>query len=197
MNGGDMHPDQVEAMLRASADDLGKPGNDDYYGHGRVNAFNAVSLMLAGNRSALGSGSSAGLDSDFTPTTPSSDTLGLGQSVAGVGTFGRGSSWVRVTDLPGDLLGLAFGSTTNPGVGPVGQFFAASKGDWARRIQPEQGEQYRVPGDEHEGVTDEAPTASLRLSSTSVTDLAFADYDFSKFADAPFTAVGAFSRRTN
>ena len=41
-NGGDMHPAQVEAALRKSADDLGKPGNDDFYGKGRVNAYNAV-----------------------------------------------------------------------------------------------------------------------------------------------------------
>lgn len=39
-NGGDMRPSQVEAALRASADDLGKPGNDDFYGAGRVNAGN-------------------------------------------------------------------------------------------------------------------------------------------------------------
>ena len=41
-NGGSMKPAQVEAVLRASADDLGKPGNDDFYGKGRVNAFRAV-----------------------------------------------------------------------------------------------------------------------------------------------------------
>ena len=41
-NGGSMKPAQVKAALRASADDLGKPGNDDYYGKGRVNAYNAV-----------------------------------------------------------------------------------------------------------------------------------------------------------
>jgi len=41
-NGGDMHPAQVEAALRASAADLGKPGNDDFYGAGRVNAGNTV-----------------------------------------------------------------------------------------------------------------------------------------------------------
>jgi len=39
-NGGPMHPAQVEAALRASADDLGQPGKDAFYGHGRVNAFN-------------------------------------------------------------------------------------------------------------------------------------------------------------
>jgi subtilisin family serine protease len=33
---------QVEAILRASADDLGKPGNDDFYGAGRVNAYRAI-----------------------------------------------------------------------------------------------------------------------------------------------------------
>ena len=41
-NGGSMSPAHVEAALRASADDLGKPGNDDFYGAGRVNANNAV-----------------------------------------------------------------------------------------------------------------------------------------------------------
>jgi subtilisin family serine protease len=41
-NGGNMHPEDVKAALEASADDLGKPGNDDYYGLGRVNALNAV-----------------------------------------------------------------------------------------------------------------------------------------------------------
>ncbi len=41
-NGGSMPPSQVEAAMRASADDLGKPGKDPYFGHGRVNALRAV-----------------------------------------------------------------------------------------------------------------------------------------------------------
>jgi lantibiotic leader peptide-processing serine protease len=41
-NGGSMHPAQVEAALRKSADDLGMPGKDAVYGHGRVNAARAV-----------------------------------------------------------------------------------------------------------------------------------------------------------
>lgn len=41
-HGGSLKPAQVEAILRSSSDDLGKPGNDDYYGLGRVNAYNAV-----------------------------------------------------------------------------------------------------------------------------------------------------------
>jgi lantibiotic leader peptide-processing serine protease len=43
-HGGQMNPDAVEAILRASADDLGKPGVDDFYGSGRVNAARAVAL---------------------------------------------------------------------------------------------------------------------------------------------------------
>jgi subtilisin family serine protease len=43
-NGGPMKPAQVKAALRASADDLGKPGKDAFYGHGRVNALRAVTL---------------------------------------------------------------------------------------------------------------------------------------------------------
>jgi len=41
-NGGSMKPARVEAILRQSADDLGKPGRDDDFGHGRVNAHAAV-----------------------------------------------------------------------------------------------------------------------------------------------------------
>jgi len=39
---GKMSPAQLEAKLRQSADDLGKPGKDAAYGNGRVNAYNAV-----------------------------------------------------------------------------------------------------------------------------------------------------------
>jgi lantibiotic leader peptide-processing serine protease len=42
-HGGQMNPDAVEAILRGSADDLGTPGLDPRYGHGRVNAMKAVS----------------------------------------------------------------------------------------------------------------------------------------------------------
>ncbi len=41
-HGGDMSPKAVERILRQSADDLGKNGNDDDYGKGRVNAARAV-----------------------------------------------------------------------------------------------------------------------------------------------------------
>ena len=41
-NGGEMTPAAVERELRRGADDLGKPGNDDTHGGGRVNAANAV-----------------------------------------------------------------------------------------------------------------------------------------------------------
>jgi subtilisin family serine protease len=41
-NGGSMHPAQVEAVLRHTADDLGQPGNDPFFGRGRVNASNAA-----------------------------------------------------------------------------------------------------------------------------------------------------------
>jgi len=39
---GPLPPAQVAAKLLQSADDLGKPGNDDFYGRGRVNALRAV-----------------------------------------------------------------------------------------------------------------------------------------------------------
>jgi subtilisin family serine protease len=39
---GSISPAQIKAVLRHSADDLGKPGQDPYYGYGRVNAARAV-----------------------------------------------------------------------------------------------------------------------------------------------------------
>lgn len=39
---GHVGPAEVERRLRQSADDLGKPGNDDFYGRGRVNALRAI-----------------------------------------------------------------------------------------------------------------------------------------------------------
>lgn len=41
-NGGSMKPAQVISALKRSSDDLGKRGNDDHYGAGRVNAYRAV-----------------------------------------------------------------------------------------------------------------------------------------------------------
>ncbi len=41
-NGGDITPAQLEAALRQSSIDVGKPGKDDVYGHGWVNAYRAV-----------------------------------------------------------------------------------------------------------------------------------------------------------
>lgn len=43
-NGGNLSPAQVNSRLRQSATDLGKPGNDEYYGQGFVNAAKAVGL---------------------------------------------------------------------------------------------------------------------------------------------------------
>jgi subtilisin family serine protease len=43
-NNREMSPAQVKTALQQSADDLGKPGNDEFYGHGWVNAARAVGL---------------------------------------------------------------------------------------------------------------------------------------------------------
>jgi len=43
-NNGHMTPAQVGARLRQTSTDLGKPGNDEFYGHGFVNAAKAVGI---------------------------------------------------------------------------------------------------------------------------------------------------------
>ena len=40
----ELSPDDVQAVLYQSVDDLGASGRDDFYGRGRVNTFNAVQL---------------------------------------------------------------------------------------------------------------------------------------------------------
>jgi subtilisin family serine protease len=40
--GGNISPAQLEAKLKASAVDHGTPGKDEYFGHGQVNAANAI-----------------------------------------------------------------------------------------------------------------------------------------------------------
>ena len=41
-HGAKMDPDRVEAVLRNTSDDIGKPGNDALFGQGRINALRAV-----------------------------------------------------------------------------------------------------------------------------------------------------------
>jgi lantibiotic leader peptide-processing serine protease len=41
---GSMSPGHVEAILRRSADDLGPPGRDAFFGWGRVNAERAIEM---------------------------------------------------------------------------------------------------------------------------------------------------------
>ncbi len=37
-----MNPDRVERILEATAIDIGKPGYDECFGHGRIDALRAV-----------------------------------------------------------------------------------------------------------------------------------------------------------
>ncbi len=41
-NGGEMNPTQVIATVQRTAEDVGKPGKDPFFGHGSVNAYFAV-----------------------------------------------------------------------------------------------------------------------------------------------------------
>lgn len=52
----DLTPAQVESILRKSAEDIGKPGKDPYFGHGMVNAYNAVQMVMPTETVAKGKG---------------------------------------------------------------------------------------------------------------------------------------------
>lgn len=45
----DMKPGEVKCLIRSTADDLGAPGRDNYYGEGRINVYNAVSVIMSPN----------------------------------------------------------------------------------------------------------------------------------------------------
>lgn len=41
-------PAQVQTLMETNADDKGTPGRDDYYGYGRINAYNALAALDGG-----------------------------------------------------------------------------------------------------------------------------------------------------
>lgn len=62
--GNDISASNVKTIIRNSADEIGtiaySSGRNDYYGHGRVNMFNAVSMAISGNYSTKPSAPSRG-----------------------------------------------------------------------------------------------------------------------------------------
>ncbi len=61
-------PDEVEAILKQSVNDLGANGADNTYGHGRVNSFAALTLVGGGGGGG-GGGTPPVADFSGTPTT--------------------------------------------------------------------------------------------------------------------------------
>ena len=77
---------QIVSLLESSADDLGAPGWDQYFGAGRVNAYKAVSAALAAHTS------------DVTPPTITISSPTSGAVVSGT---------VSVTGVASDNVGVA------------------------------------------------------------------------------------------
>lgn len=103
-------PDEVETIIEQTADDLGDPGRDDYYGWGRINAYQAVITItphsLAGAVHTLAGHGVAGVlitiagSQTFTATTD------------GDGRFGRADlPWGAYVVTP-SLADLAFSPLT-------------------------------------------------------------------------------------
>jgi subtilisin family serine protease len=55
----DLTPSEVRDIIQQTADDKGEPGRDDYYGYGRVNAYQAVLLALAHTNKSFSSQATA------------------------------------------------------------------------------------------------------------------------------------------
>jgi len=81
----ELTPEEAKSILFTTADDLGEPGWDMYYGHGRVNAANAVAAALA-------SGGGGSTPDTTPPTTPTNLTI------AGVTDTSVNLTWSQSTD---------------------------------------------------------------------------------------------------
>lgn len=66
-----LSPLQVQRAIEVSAEDLGDPGRDDSYGHGRIDAFRTLSSIAFGSTWYLAEGSTAwGFDTYITIENP-------------------------------------------------------------------------------------------------------------------------------
>ncbi len=137
-------PAQVEQWMEQSADDLGSPGRDDYFGYGRINAYRTLTEMppfpevngLAPTYGEVGTPVTVG-GSAFGPSRGSSyvsfggvqaaqyvswsDTVVVCRVPAGA----SGKTQVTVTTPAGTSNAVPFGVTprvdgTSPSYGPVG-----------------------------------------------------------------------------
>lgn len=73
----DLRPDDIEAILRISAEDRGDPGFDNEYGAGRVNARRALDLVRAPNLIRRGSGTGGTVYASTAPYTWSISAPGM------------------------------------------------------------------------------------------------------------------------
>ncbi|NQU47957.1 MAG: S8 family serine peptidase [Planctomycetes bacterium] len=77
---------EVEARLYASCDDIGAAGEDNIFGHGRLNMENAVNSALQGGMSLSASTLTGGTTASFSVSgAPASTTVYLGYSLSGYG----------------------------------------------------------------------------------------------------------------
>jgi len=95
---------QVNSIIEQSADDLGTPGYDEYYGWGRVNAYKAV----------LAATGTAGPPPDTTPPTASITSPSAGATVSGTTTIDvAASDNVGVTKVQLYVDGTSLGIDTS------------------------------------------------------------------------------------
>ncbi len=77
---------QVEARLYGSCDDIGAAGEDNVFGHGRLNIANAVEAALQGDMDLTAPTLSGGSSATFTVSgAPASSMVYLGYSLSGYG----------------------------------------------------------------------------------------------------------------
>jgi PKD repeat protein len=142
-------PNEVEAILKSSADDIGNSGVDNVHGHGRINVFNAMTETLGkggggspptASFSGVPTSGTAPLDVSFSDTSsnaPTSWTWDFGDGATSTAqspmhTYtNTGSYTVALTATNADGSGtetkVNYVTVTTSGGGFTGQGFTLSK----------------------------------------------------------------------
>ncbi len=115
----DLTHDQVRDVIQSTADDLGDPGKDDYFGYGRINAWRAlasISLQTSPDQTGFL------IDDDSGPFPPSKDvqiTTASPSVITWTTTISPAASWLSAAPVSGTVSAASSAGFTLTATRPV------------------------------------------------------------------------------
>ncbi len=100
--------DQVRSIIQTTADDLGSPGKDDYFGHGRINAWRALGAVI--NLQTSPTQASFLVDDDSGPFPPSiavQVTTASSEPIIWTASISPEVSWLEVAPPSSGMVSAA------------------------------------------------------------------------------------------